>query len=106
MSACMAEHEGLEALLLTDEPLTASGCYKTEGQLSFEMQPPVGLSWPSEWLYTTYVQTPLIRLSGLSKQSLKLAEGYRTCLRETRGAYPCEILFKNQLEMFKNPMLY
>lgn len=73
----------LEALLLADEPLTASGCYKTEGQLSFEMQPPVGLSWSSEWLYTTYVQTPLIGLSGLSKQSLKLAEGYRACLHET-----------------------
>lgn len=42
-----------EALPLADEPLTASGCYETEGQLSFEMQPPGGLSWPSEWLYTT-----------------------------------------------------
>lgn len=29
----------LEALLLADEPLTTSGCYKTEGQLSFEMHP-------------------------------------------------------------------
>lgn len=96
----------LEALPLADEPLTASGCYETEGRLSFEMQPPGGLSWPSEWLYTTHIQTPLIRLSGLSKQSLKLAEGYGGCLHETRGMYPCEILFKNQLKMFKNPILY